>query len=286
MCRAASIHIGVNQPRAGSPGHPLQHSEETAWKMAGLARQAGYRSVLVLQGDEATRDAVHDTLTGAVRTLGSGDTLFVSFSGHGTQQPDDRLVEQDERDNLDEGWCLYDSVLLDDTLAGYWRLFKAGVRIVLVTESCYGGGMGRLGDEPVQFGSGLAGVWPAAPPPPVYRGGPAEEETAPDPAAPCITRAPCNPDGIRASVLLLSACREDQRAQDGMFSRHLFGLWNDGAFPGSFCELYRQLHKCVMGKQCAQEPRIQLLGAADPRFSLERAFHLTRSPSGQHTVYR
>jgi len=71
-----------------------------------------------------------------------------------------------------------------------------------------------------------------------------------------------------------------------MFSRHLFRLWNDGAFTDSFCELYRQLHNCVMGKQCAQEPRIQLLGAADPRFSLEPAFHLTRRAPGQRPGYR
>jgi len=286
MDRALSIHIGVNRPRDECPGDPLTHSEETAWKMARLARQAGYRSVLVLQGDEATRDAVHDVLTGAVRTLGSGDTLFVSFSGHGTQKPDDLLVEQDERDNLDEGWCLYDSVMLDDTLSGYWRLFKRGVRIVLVTESCYGGGMGRLGDEPVQPEQSAAEVWRAAAPPPVYRGAPPEAEAAADRAAPCIPRAPSNPDGIRASVLLLSACREDQRAQDGMFSRQLFRLWNDGAFSGSYCELYRQLRSCVMGKQCAQEPRIQLLGAADPRCSLEPAFHLTRRAPGQRPGYR
>jgi hypothetical protein len=283
MDRALSIHIGVNQPRERSPGDPLRHSEETAWKMAGLARQAGYRSLLVLQGAEATHDAVHDMLTGAARTLEGGDTLFVSFSGHGTRQPD-RLVERDERDPWDEGWCLYDSVLLDDTLAGYWRLFKADVRIVLVTESCYGGGMGRLGEDPAECV--VAGVRPAAVVQPVYRGAPPEEEAAADRAAPCITRAPRDPDGIRASVLLLSACKEEQRAQDGVFSKHLFDLWNDGAFHDSYCELYRRLHTGVMAKRCEQEPHIQMLGAANPRFSLEPAFHLTRRAPGQRPGYR
>jgi metacaspase-1 len=283
MDRAVSIHIGVNQPRERSPGDPLQHSETTAWRMAELAHQAGYRSLLVLQGEEATRQAVHDALAGAAQALGSGDILFVSFSGHGTRLRD-LPVEQDERDGWDEAWCLSDSLLVDDKLAGYWRLFDAGVRILVVTESCYGGGMGRLGDHHAQQGGAPAGR-PARVVRPVYRGAP-PGEGAEDAAPPCIDRAPHDADGIRASLLLLSACREWQRAQDGLFSHHLFDVWNGGAYTGSFCELYRQLRARVVAEGCSQEPCILMLGAADPGFSLEPAFHLQRRTGGRRPGYR
>ncbi|MFL5386143.1 MAG: caspase family protein [Longimicrobiaceae bacterium] len=279
MDRAVSVHVGVNQPRERSPGDPLKHSEATAWRMAELAHQAGYRSLRVLQGPEATRQAVHDALAGAASALENGDILFVSFSGHGTRLRDFG-AKQDERDPWDEAWCLYDSMLVDDQLAGYWRLFNAGVRILVVSESCYGGGMGRWEDRSAAQGSMAAGRRPAR----VLRRprrSPPGAEDASSPTAPCIMRAPRDADGIQASLLLLSACREDQLAQDGLFSGKLFDVWNQGAFDGSLCELYRQVRKRVMADPCKQEPRIQMFGTDDPRFSIEPAIKLGRRTAGR-----
>ncbi|HET6232402.1 MAG TPA: caspase family protein [Longimicrobiaceae bacterium] len=282
MSRAASIHIGVNQPCERSPGQRLRHSEDTAWKMAGLAQQAGYRSITVLQGAEATRQAVHDALARAATTLASGDTLLVSFSGHGTRRRD-LMVDKDERDDCDEAWCLSDSVLVDDQVVGYWRLFDAGVRIVAVTESCYGGGMGRDWDRPVPQGSATAAL---GSPGIVYRGSPPGEVAPADPWAPCIAAAPRHADGIGASLLLLSACGEHQVARDGLFSKHLLDIWSDGAFGGSYCELYRQVHQRVATQACGQQPRISMFGAPDHRFSIEPAFHVHPWAAGRTTVYR
>ena len=142
MRRAVSIHIGVNQPGGRACTRTvLQHSEDAAWKMAVLASQAGYESLQVLRGRAATRRAVHDALAGAAGQLEAGDNLLVTFSGHGAQ---DRV--QGVNEARDEWWCLYDADLLDDKLAGYWRLFDPGVRIVVISESCFAGGMNRTGD--------------------------------------------------------------------------------------------------------------------------------------------
>jgi hypothetical protein len=283
MVRAVSIHIGVNQPRERSPGQRLRHSEDNAWKMAELAHQAGYRSITVLQGGEATRQVVHDALAGCATKLASGDTLFVSFSGHGTRQRDHTL-DKDERDDCDEAWCLSDSVLVDDQVVGYWRLFDAGVRIVAVTESCYGGGMGRDWDRPVAHGGAAPGL--ARRPAVVYRGGASGETAAADPWAPCIDTAPRHADGIRASLLLLSACGEQQLARDGLFSRHLLNVWSNGEFSGSYCELYRQVRDRVVAEACGQAPRISMFGSPDHRFSLDPAFHVHRHAAGFRAGYR
>jgi hypothetical protein len=240
--------------------------------MAELAHQAGFGSILVLRGREATSQALHEALAGAAQALQAGDLLLLSFSGHGSQVCDRNL---DEGFGWDETWCLADEEILDDKLAGYWRLFDAGVRIVVVSESCYGGGMGRDDD----------GVPPASPPvhrPPVMRDARGGWGTArgfrADPemeaAAPCIAAPPADDLGIRASLLLISASSEDQVARDGLFTRYLLDVWNDGSFRGSYCDLYRRVRKHLMDEACSQEPQILMLGAPDLAFPMERAFRL------------
>lgn len=283
MPRAVSIHIGVNEPR---DHHVLlRDSEAGAWGMAGLAGRAGYDSILVLRGPAATRAAVHEALADAAGTLADGDTLLVSFSGHGGQETDRDL---DERHGADESWCLYDGSLLDDKLAGYWRLFDPGVRIVVVSESCYSGGMGRHDDDDLVY------TRPHAPDArKVMRGG-RSRLRGPDPAAvaevvaSCIGEPPRDCYEIRASVLMLTASAEQQPAREGLFTRCLLKVWNDGVFDGSYCDLYRQVRERVMGERYGQEPQILMLGVPDPAFPLQRAFHRTRGggrPAGD-TVYR
>jgi hypothetical protein len=143
MSRAVSIHIGVNAPQGRMSGQPLRRSEGFAWGMASLAAQAGYESMLVLRGAEATRRAVHDALTAAAGTMTHGDVLLVSFTGHGCLEAD---INRDERQPYDATWCLYDGEILDDRLAGYWRLFESGVRIIIVADGCHTGDCAR-GDE-------------------------------------------------------------------------------------------------------------------------------------------
>jgi hypothetical protein len=267
MARGTSIHVGVNHPSAAR-GQPLSRSEESAWKMAELAYQAGYGAIHVLRGDDATRGAVHDLVSAAARALEPGHTLFVSFSGHGSQVPDSDL---DERDGWDETWCLRDANLIDDELAEIWRGAAAGTRVLVVSESCFGGGMKR-GDE------GLATL-PPAPYRPVYR------SAAPvmrgvqqyaQPASSCISREPSYDDGIKACVLMMTASAEAQKAREGLYIDHLLDLWNGGAFSDSFCALHARLCERVQHDNPGQHPQIAMLGTYDPEFPLDIAFHLDR----------
>jgi hypothetical protein len=282
MTRAVSIHIGVNRPLRHSPGDPLRDSETAAWRMAGIAERAGYDALLVLRGTEATLPAAHDALAGAARGMRAGDILFVSFSGHGTQVRDLAIgpgADPDERDGWDEAWCLSDGLLVDDKLAGYWRLFDPGVRILVVSESCFAGGMDRIGNKCAgQSRDATGGSLPEAA---VDRAAAGDAGGAGSKPAPCIVQPRKDSSGIRASLLLLAACGEGQRTHDGVFTQHLLAVWNDGAFHGSYCELYREV-----AKACAQEPRIRMLGAPDPAFPMERAFHLDRHAPRLRPGYR
>jgi metacaspase-1 len=86
MSHAVSIHIGVNDPRSANAFAErarLPDSEAAAWRMAELARQAGYDSMLVLRGKTATVAAVNAALWNVSQLLAGGGTLLVTFSGHG-----------------------------------------------------------------------------------------------------------------------------------------------------------------------------------------------------------
>jgi hypothetical protein len=288
MPRAVSIHIGVNHPSEHCPGEPLGQSETTAWRMAGLAGQAGYHSIQVLRGPAATRRAVNGALAGAAGLLECDDTLLVTFSGHGDQKED---CDGDDGYGSDESWCLYDGILLDDQLAGYWQLFQPGVRIVVVSESCHSGGMGRTGDPPALANKG-GEAWAPAPDEGLRRTrgwrGPAPVDAAvAEAVASCIAEAPRDRCEIQASVLILTASRKEEKAQDGLFSKHLLDVWNNGGFDGSYCSLYYEVRERVMHDRCSQEPQILLVGAANPDFALEPAFRMQedRSPRAT-TLYR
>jgi hypothetical protein len=272
MERGISIHVGVNHA-ATMRAYPLSLSEDTAWKMAELAFQAGYRAIHLLCGPEATREAVGAQLAGAARALRPGQTLFVSFSGHGSRVPDS---DGDEWDHWDETWCLHDADLVDDELAACWRLLPAGARVLVVAESCFGAGSGRHGKQAMARHEARE----AAPDPPVYRSaGPGPwrsvKQAAP-PSSPCIERAPEHDDGIRASLLMLAGAREDRHAREGVYARHLLEVWSGGRFGGSFCDLHREVCRRVWCDGQEQDPRILMLGAPDLAFPLQTAFNLDR----------
>jgi hypothetical protein len=264
MERGISIHIGVNHP-AGMHER-LEKSEDSAWKLAELSYQAGYSAIHLLRGAEATREAVGAALAGTAPTLRPGHTLFISFSGHGSRVRDNH---GDEPDGCDETWCLHDADLVDDELAEYWRLLAPGVRVVVVADCCFAAGSIRKGHRPM--------AWSGAPPyrvPEAYRGGPrrgVKQSVVPlDVYSP-----PAGDDGVGASVLLLAATGERQKAREGVYVRHLLEVWEGGACRDSFRELHRKVRDRVRRDPDTynQDPELLVLGA-DSSFPERVAFHL------------
>lgn len=295
MRRAVSIHIGVNRPGGPARRALLSDSEDAAWKMAVLASQAGYESLQVLRGRAATRFAVHNALAGAAGMLESGDNLLVTYSGHGGQ-----VADLGDKETHDESWCLFDGDLSDDKLAGYWRVFDHGVRIVVVSESCFSGGMFRTGghglEDPMAHARDrmrdgspfLAGTRPRGEPATAadtslrMRDGGASVSAAPAAGAggqetvSCITEPPRDPNAIRASVLMLTASGESETAGDGLYTRALLRVWDEGRFRGSYCKLHTEVKQQVMAER-QQQPQILIMGTATPEFALETAFHVDRT---------
>jgi hypothetical protein len=320
MTQAISIHVGVNRPQGRHEAN-LVHSEASAWRMAQVAKQAGFQSMLVLRGAWATRAAVAGALQRAAEALEPEGNLLVTFSGHGCEQADMDMGALRERSGMDEGWCLHDGTLLDDELLTCWRRFKPGVRIVVVSESCHSGDVGR-DEEDLDFCRAAGATLPPRGEGTVYRDGTVvyadgttihRDGTVERPdgtthrpggasslngdtyrggaggyGALCVAK-PVSNDGIAASLLLLAACQARQKAGDGLFSCHLLSVWDGGAFEGSYCELHHRIRERVMGDRNNQEPNIMLLGSADPAFAMEKAFHVRpvvyRSPPRPSAAY-
>lgn len=98
-----------------------------------------------LHDEAATYQAIEKIFTSTLPEISRpGDTVFIVWSGHGDQCPDD---DGDEEDGLDEFLCPYDvdienpeTYVLDDKMFDWFR--KIGDRnIVLILDACYSIGM-------------------------------------------------------------------------------------------------------------------------------------------------
>jgi hypothetical protein len=110
-------------------------------------------SVRLMLDKEATRAAMVEAISSLITTAVKGDTLFITYSGHGTWVPDS---SGDEPDGRDEALCPYDlataGALLDDDIHALFAQRPAGVRIVLISDSCHSGSVTRGQEEDIDPG--------------------------------------------------------------------------------------------------------------------------------------
>ncbi len=270
MARGIALHLGLNAVDArhyqGWSG-PLNACEADAKDMADLAAARGFSATKLLT-KKATRDAALKAIASAAKTLRSGDIFLLTYSGHGGQVPD---LNGDEPDGKDETWCLYDGELIDDELYGSWGAFAAGVRIVLLSDSCHSGSVSKE----LHYTSKAA-----AGPKPVYRNMPdevalrvyANNRKFYDPILKNRDLAKAL-DRVKASVLLISGCQDNQLSQDGTFNGLFTGtlktVWNGGAFEGS----YRRLHTAMARRMPPdQSPKLSLVGASNAAILAQQPF--------------
>lgn len=137
-----ALCIGINN----YPGThmDLQGCVNDANDWAGVLGARGFK-VTTLLDDQATKAAMVKAMIELIGKASKGDSLVITFSGHGTYQPDE---DGDEVDGLDEALCPYDlqtkgEALIDDEIKTIFGARKAGVRIVLISDSCHSGTVTR-----------------------------------------------------------------------------------------------------------------------------------------------
>lgn len=280
MTKGISLNIGLNAVDAGHYqgwSGALRACEADADDMRAIASARSFRSRLLLTS-AATRDAVRGAIAGAAAELVAGDIFFLSYAGHGGQVPD---RNGDEDDAQDETWCLYDGQLIDDELAALWAMFVPGVRILVVSDSCHSGTIVReLFLSTLVATGALHALMARTDERPALR-------AMPDDVAQRVYRAnrafydrlqgslpgdrAASPP--RASVLLISACQDNQQSADGafngLFTSNLLRVWKQGDFTGD----YRAFHKAIVARMPPiQTPNYFRIGAHDPTFDAQTPF--------------
>ncbi len=146
MPQKRAVVVGINDyPDTGAD---LQGCVNDALDWSNALQERGYQ-VNALFNSTATRHAILTALTAAVMDSKRGDRLVFTFSGHGTWVPD---RDGDEADGRDEALVCYDfregGLLLDDSLHTVLDT-PAGVRTVVLSDSCHSGTLSRFMGEPV-----------------------------------------------------------------------------------------------------------------------------------------
>jgi metacaspase-1 len=131
-----SVHIGVNRLDVGHYGKEfaLESCINDARKMQEIAQALGYDAT-TFENDHATVANFTGFVRGAINDLVAGDSLLITFSGHGSQLPN--ISDDNEADLLDETLCFYDRMLIDDEFYALLAQVREGVRVHAVFDSCH-----------------------------------------------------------------------------------------------------------------------------------------------------
>ncbi len=278
--KALSLHLGLNSVSAAAYAGwdgPLAACEFDANDMAALAKAQGMKPTLLLT-KRATRANLLGGMRRAARALRSGDLFFMSYSGHGGQVPD---VDGDETDGKDETWCLYDGQLIDDELYFELSRFAAGVRILVLSDSCHSGSVTRERVPPPPPPGQRPRLMPDAVARRVYAEHKAFYDKLQFDVKAAADKAAVDPDAALAqvgaaahatalvgrfkpTVLLISGCQDNQTSMDGQhngaFTEQLLKVWNHGAFKGDYASFH---HRIRAGLPPSQSPNLFTLGKAE-----------------------
>ena len=277
--RGISLHIGLNgvsaDAYAGWDG-PLAACEFDANDMTAIAKTKGFKPTVLLT-KKATRANVLAGMRGAAKALKPGDLFFMSYSGHGGQVPD---VNGDEDDKQDETWCLYDGQLIDDELYFELSKFAAGVRVLVLSDSCHSGTITRAAPVPVTIPGQRPKLMPASVAMRTYREHQAFYDKLQLDVAKAAGKAAVDPDTALANVaasgrltaivknfnpavVLISGCQDNQTSMDGdhngAFTEQLLRVWSQGAFSGNYGSFHARIKAALPP---TQSPNLFTLGKA------------------------
>lgn len=148
MAKGISIHVGINDVDGSEHSRiynyvprKLVGAENSAVQMCRIASHIGFNTQLLI-GEHATKSRVLERIQKAAQELQPHDMLFVSICCHGltsfslNKARKTGLTASDSR-TFEESLILYDKRLVDDEIRPYWNLFRPGVRIFILIDSCF-----------------------------------------------------------------------------------------------------------------------------------------------------
>lgn len=275
--KGLSLHVGLNEIDAAHYGNngELNACINDAEAMRDLAMAQGFDVMNVLTNSQGTREAVKASLKEAAKKLEAGDFFLYTYSGHGSQTPDLNKDENEQDDKLDETWCLYDGMLVDDEAYEMWKNFAPGVRVLVLLDCCHSGT--AIKNSPALFGpEALAGkpkprVLPVSQAMKTFRNNQTFYKDIQAEAANLAGATASKP--VACSVRLISGCQDNQVSLDGWtngaFTEQLLNVWGGGAFAGDYKDFHR---KITIGLPPTQSPNHFMTGVPDSAFDGQKPF--------------
>jgi metacaspase-1 len=218
-------------------------------------------SVTKLLDGQATKAALVAAFRGLISAARDGDTLAITYSGHGTWVPDS---SGDEPDGRDEALCPYDigtnGPLLDDEIGTLFRSIAKGVRILLISDSCHSGSVTRGREDDLDDGGARARFMPLDSWMPK-----AELPEAGAARAPVVS-------GLRRTGgdLLLAGCKDTEYSFDTSFQGRPNGAFTYYALktlrerkPANYDAWFNAIREFLPSSRLTQTP--QILGTSTAR---------------------
>jgi hypothetical protein len=256
----SALCIGIND----YPGtrSDLAGCVNDARDWADILETSGFDITLLLDA-QATKANMANGIREQVGKSRSGDSVVITFSGHGTFVPD---LSGDEPDSRDEGLCPYDiqqgQVLLDDEIHALFAERAAGVRVVLISDSCHSGSVIRWAPPVADPGTPRPrflppSVWmPEDRLPRSGRGEVMRNLPRGVPAPPWLGSL-----SLAAGDLLMSGCRDHEYSYDANFGGRPNGAFTYYALKTLNSEMtyavwYRHIRDYLPGASYPQTPQI------------------------------
>ncbi len=207
-----ALCIGINDyPGTGSD---LSGCINDANDWGAALKSRGF-TVTKLLDAAAKGKAMRDGIENVISQANSGDVVVIQYSGHGSFVPDE---DGDEPDGTDECLCPHDintkGPLIDDELTELFAAAAAGVKIVMLSDSCHSGTVTRF--APITTPPPVKGK--AKPirkvrflPPDVFLSASEARKMG------VRSRRPASPPG-RHHSLLLSGCQDTEYSYDAYFN--------------------------------------------------------------------
>jgi uncharacterized caspase-like protein len=254
-----ALCIGINDyPGTGSD---LAGCINDASDWAAALRKRGFE-VATLRDRQATGAAIRKAIRDLLAHSRPGDLALVQFSGHGSFVPDE---DGDEPDGTDECLCPHDvkrkGPITDDELFELFSARPAGVKVVMISDSCHSGTVARF--APISTPASTAGR--SAPrrtvrflPPGAFL---SRREAARLGARRAARRS--SPPG-RYAGLLLAGCQDTEYSYDAYFKGRPNGAFTFVALralatlkkDASYREWYKAIRKDLPSRQYPQTPNL------------------------------
>ncbi len=259
MAKKYALCIGIND----YPGteSDLSGCVNDANDWSNTFKKYGF-SVEEILNKQATKKTMVAAFKKIVSLAADGDLIAIQYSGHGTYIPD---ADKDEDDGTDECLCPHDITtagpISDDELSTIFSSRKAGVRIVMFSDSCHSGSVTKFA--------------PIVTPPTSKGNKPPQRKVRFLPPSTFLKQKDINKLGTtrtfrkmsppgRHESLLMSGCQDVEYSYDAFFNDRPNGAFTYVALetlkslkPGS---TYAQWHKAIIkvlpSQQYPQRPNL------------------------------